>query len=246
VTGARAARARLCEAGAVTSRLDIAGLTTRIVGPPDAPATVVLLHGFGAPGDDLVALANYFDAPARYVFPAAPLELGGLYGDSRAWWLLDLAKLEQELRSGVPRDRSDEIPEGLPNAREHLLRFLDQLQARYQIPDDKLVIGGFSQGAMLALDIALHRQTPPAGLVLMSTTWVAAKDWEPRFGSLAGVPIVMSHGRNDMLLPFSVSEALRDRLRTAGANVEWHQFVGGHEIPPAVLDAVGAFLRASR
>jgi phospholipase/carboxylesterase len=230
----------------VTSPLDIGGLTTRIVGAPDASTTVVLLHGFGAPGDDLVALAGYFDAPARYVFPAAPLELGGLYGDSRAWWLLDLAKLEQELRAGTPRDRSDEIPEGLPNARAQLLRFLDQLQARYQIPDDKLVLGGFSQGAMLALDVALHRAKPPAALVLMSTTWVAAKDWEPRFSALAGVPIIMSHGRNDMLLPFSVSEALRDRLREAGAKVDWHQFLGGHEIPAAVLEAVGSFLRANR
>ena len=53
----------------------------------------------------------------RFVFPAAPLELGGLYGDSRAWWLLDLAKLERELRAGAIRDRRDEVPEGLADAR---------------------------------------------------------------------------------------------------------------------------------
>ena len=53
-----------------------------------------------------------------------------------------------------------------------------------------------------------------------------------------------AHGRDDMLLPFSVAESLRDRLRAAGATVDWHQFVGGHEIPPIVLDAVAKFLRA--
>jgi len=223
------------------TRLDLAGLTTRIVG--DDPITVVLLHGFGAPGDDLVSLASVIDAPVRFVFPEAPLELSALYGASRAWWLLDLARLEQELASRVPRDRSGEIPDGLPAARAQLIRFLDMLQGRFNIPDHELVLGGFSQGAMLALDVALHRPKPPAGLIVMSGTIVAEADWAPRYASLAGVPVVMSHGRNDMLLPFSIAEALRDKLRAAGAKVDWHQFLGGHEIPPTVLDAAGSFLR---
>ena len=62
--------------------MEIGGLTTRIVGADDAPLTVVLLHGFGAPGDDLVPLADVIHAQARFVFPEAPIELGGLYGDS--------------------------------------------------------------------------------------------------------------------------------------------------------------------
>src|SRR5262245_50743101 len=105
--------------------MEIAGLTARIVG--DAPLTVVLLHGFGASGDDLVPLADVIDAPARFVFPEAPIELGGLYGDSRAWWMLDLARLEEELRRGTPRDRRDEVPPGLPAARDQVTRFVDQL-----------------------------------------------------------------------------------------------------------------------
>jgi phospholipase/carboxylesterase len=227
-----------------TTRLELAGLTTRIVGPADATITVVLLHGFGAPGDDLVALAHELDAPARFVFPAAPLELGGLYGDSRAWWLLDLARLEAELRSGRPRDRRDEIPDGLVEARAHVMRLLDQLQARFAIADDQLVLGGFSQGAMLSLDVALHRAGPPAGLIQMSGTLIAEAAWQPRMHALAGVPVVMSHGRNDQLLPFAIAEVLRDRLTAAGARVDWHPFLGGHEIPSTVLAAVTAFLSA--
>jgi phospholipase/carboxylesterase len=226
------------------TRLDLAGLTMRIVGPADATTTVVLLHGFGAPGDDLVALAEYIAAPVRFVFPEAPLELGGLYGDSRAWWLLDLARLEDDLRRGTPRDRRDEIPDGLSAAREQLSRLLDQLCARYNIPDDQLVLGGFSQGAMLALDVALHRDAPPAGLILMSGTLLAESAWQPRMAKLAGVPVLMSHGRDDMLLPFGVAEVLRDKLIAAGAPLDWHPFIGGHEIPAVVLDAAGNFLRA--
>lgn len=226
--------------------IDLAGLTSVVVGPANARVTCVMLHGFGAPGDDLVALAGELDGgrDVRYVFPAAPLELGGLYGEARAWWLLDLAKLEQELRSGAPRDRRSEIPDGLPIAREHVSRLLDQVTARFDVQPGTLVLGGFSQGAMLALDVALHRQTPPAALILMSGTLVAESEWAPRMATLAKVPVVLSHGKHDMLLPFSIAELLRDRLREAGAIVEWVPFVGGHEIPRAVLGAASTLITA--
>lgn len=221
-------------------RIDIAGLTTRIVG--DGKLTVVLLHGFGAPGDDLVALAQFIRAPVRFVFPEAPLELGGLYGDSRAWWLLDLVRLEEELRTGKLRDRRGEVPEGLEAARSQVSRFLDQLQARYAIDPAHLVFGGFSQGAMVSLDVALHRATPPAALIQMSSTPLAESIWKPRMKQLAGVPVLQSHGRNDALLPFAMAELLRDDLKEAGANVAWIEFAGGHEIPPQVLDGVTTLL----
>jgi phospholipase/carboxylesterase len=224
--------------------VEIAGLTTRVLGPADARLTVVLLHGFGAPGDDLVALAQFIGVPARYVFPEAPLELGGLYGDARAWWRLDLAKLEADMRSGAARDRRSEVPDGLAPAREQLSRFLDQLKVRYRIEDHQLVLGGFSQGAMLSLDVALHRETPPAALILMSGTLLAESEWGPRMSKLAKVPVMQSHGRNDALLPFSIAEMLRDKLRAAGAVIDFTQFVGGHEIPPVVLDSAGKLLRS--
>jgi phospholipase/carboxylesterase len=218
------------------TRLDLAGLSTYVVGPDDAAATCVLLHGFGAPGDDLLGLATALDAPVRFVVPAAPLELGGLYGDARAWWLIDLMRLEDELRRGVTRDRRDEVPDGLLEARGHVLRLLDELAARFSIAPDRLVLAGFSQGAMLSLDVALHRDAPPAGLLLMSGTLIAAAVWQARMASLAGVPVVLSHGRRDGLLPFSLAEILRDQLIAAGAEVDWVPHNGAHEIPQVVLD----------
>lgn len=217
---------------------ELAGLTTRIVG--DGPVTVVLLHGFGAPGDDLVALAQFIRVPnVRFVFPAAPIELGGLYGDARAWWQLDLAKLEQDLRTGSIRDRRSEVPVGLDVARAKISALLDELK----VDNTKLVLGGFSQGAMLSLDVALHRDVAPAGLALMSGTLLAESLWEPKFAKLSGVPVFMSHGIADSLLPFAISQHLRDRLVAAGAKVTWVEFMGGHEIPPPVLDGVTKLIR---
>ena len=225
----------------MSQRLQLAGLTTRVVGPDDAKLTVVLLHGFGAPGDDLVALAEMIEAPSvRFVFPEAPVALGGMYGGGRAWWPLDLMRLEQEMRTGKLADRRAEIPEGLHEVRAKVSGMLDALDT----PDDRIVLGGFSQGAMLSVDVALHRATPPAGLVVMSGTLIAEPEWQPRFAGLANVPVLQSHGRADALLPFAVAESLRDHLRAGGATVEWLPFAGGHEIPRAVLAALGAFLRA--
>lgn len=226
------------------NRLELAGLTTHIVGPADATTTVVLLHGFGAPGDDLVSLASYLRSPVRFVFPEAPIELGGLYGESRAWWRLDLMKLEADMRSGAIRDRRDEVPDGLPEVRAQLSNCLDELQTKLSIAADQLVLGGFSQGAMLALDVALHRAAPPAGLILMSGTLLAESEWNPRMASLKGVPVMQSHGKQDGLLPFSIAELLRDRLKEAGAVVDWQPFAGGHEIPPQVLAAVAKLIAA--
>lgn len=200
--------------------------------------TVVLLHGFGAPGDDLVDLGRYLEAPPRthWVFPVAPIELGGIYGDARAWWMIDARSFEQ----AAPRDRTEEIPEGLDEARAHVLELLDDLIRGGAGP---IVLGGFSQGAMLSLDTALHLPPEAArhlvGLALMSGTPINGAAWAPRLANLRGLPILVSHGRRDPLLSFTAAQALRDRLRGAGAGVDWVEFEGGHEIPRPVLEQLG-------
>ena len=92
-----------------TQLLTISGLTTRVVErTPDPKQTVVLLHDFGAPGDDLVALAQYIDAPARFVFPEAPLEpsIATLLPRKR-WLLIGLAN--DELGYIIPKRQWDAV-----------------------------------------------------------------------------------------------------------------------------------------
>jgi phospholipase/carboxylesterase len=217
-------------------------LALRAVGPPPSKArlTVVMMHGFGAPGDDLVDLARSVETPdgTRFVFPEGPLELPGLYGDARAWWMLDLARIERAL-AGIVEDRSEEIPEGLAEARDQIDALLGELVAGGA---RRIVIGGFSQGAMLALDVALHTAHPIAGVAFLSGTRINGTAWAERLARVRGLPVAMTHGRRDALLPFAVAESLRDQLRAAGADVDWVEFAGGHEIPPPALAALGRLI----
>ena len=208
-------------------------------GGGDGPM-VVLLHGFGAGGEDLVDLAEYVDAPegTRWVFPAAPLALGGPYGEGRAWWMIDLDRLAREHAS----DRSAELPDGLAGARAAMLGVLDALARDHGRTDARTVLGGFSQGAMLTVDVALHAPGPLAGLALLSGTLIAAPVWQARAAALAGVTVLQSHGTRDALLPFAGAEQLRDFLLGAGAVVGFLPFPGGHELPPPVLEALSDLL----
>lgn len=226
-----------------TQPIEMAGFTTRVVDRADATLTTILLHGFGAPGDDLVTLAHAVEAPTRFVFPEAPLRLGGMYGAARAWWPLDLAKLERALHSGSQAALRGEVPAGLAQARAQLSQLVDEVEKRFSVPRDRIVLGGFSQGSMLALDVALHTKQAVAAVVVLSGTLVAGAEWVPLMPTLAGTPIFQSHGRQDPLLPFEVAELLRDQLVQAGVPVDWRPFDGGHTVPAAVLTELGAFLR---
>lgn len=228
----------------------LGGLQARLTGGTDGQGggdgpVVVLLHGFGAPGDDLVPLWQALDAPrgTRFVFPEGPLALSMGFGQSRAWWMLDLDKLNRDLAAGRPRDASREVPKGLVEARERVVALLDDVTRRLGADPKRTVLGGFSQGAMLSCDVALRTTRPFAGLVLLSGTLLAQDEWVPLMPKRKGLRVLQSHGSKDPLLPFFLAEQLRDHLRQAGLPVEWVGFRGGHEIPDAVLTKLGPFLR---
>jgi len=216
----------------------------------DAPLTVVLMHGFGAPGDDLVGLAPALAVPpgTQIVFPEAPLALADLtplpfFGDARAWWPLDMERIQRSIVRGEQRDLTGEVPEGLASAREKAIAMLDALVAEGTRPE-RIVLGGFSQGGMLAADVVLraHADRAFAGLVILSGTLVAESEWRPLMPKRKGLPVFQSHGTEDPLLPFAIAETLRDHLTAAGLSVTFHAFEGGHGIPPATMRALSGWL----
>ncbi len=227
----------------------VGGLKGRLTGGSDGHGggdgpVVMLLHGFGAPGDDLVPLADVIQVPTgtRWLFPEAPLSLNMGFGDSRAWWIVDFARIQEDRAAGRIRDLSVEVPQGLALARERFLAFLKELPRQLSIDYKKTVIGGFSQGAMLTCDAVLHTDYPFAGLVQLSGNLLAQAVWGPLMSKRKGLPVFQSHGTLDDILPHVGAERLRDALIQSGLAVEWHSFRGGHEIPELVLRRLNTFI----
>ena len=132
------------------------GLRIHVTGGTDGNGggngpVIILLHGFGAPGNDLVPLADVLNVPTgtRFVFPEGPLTLSFGPRDACAWWLIDMARMAQDQAAGRPRDLSNEIPKGLAPARDTMLTFLKEVEHTFNADPHKTVLGGFSQGAML-------------------------------------------------------------------------------------------------
>ncbi len=225
------------------TRQKIADLDCVVVKDPKCAspkAAVILCHGFGAPANDLVSLAREFmetDGPQQevvYIFPAAPIELDPLF-DARAWWMIDIEKIQQLMMDGETREMQRESPELLPERRESLTRLIDQCRLDYSLPASRIIVGGFSQGSMLATDVALHYPEPLGGLIVWSGALINAKIWTPEAKRQSPIDVVQSHGRSDPILPITGAEDLRDMMTREKHRVRYVEFGGQHAIP---LEAV--------
>jgi phospholipase/carboxylesterase len=230
-------------------RVRVANLDVVLGGGPDREGggtgpMLVLLHGYGAPGEDLVPLSRQLavDSSVRFAFPAAPhvLEMG-LPSDQagRAWWQIDMVELQRAVMLRDFETLTAREPDGLSEARAGVVALLDALEADHGLARDKLVLGGFSQGAMLATDVTLRAERPPAALAILSGSLIAKGEWLPLMKARAGLPVLQSHGRTDPVLSFEIAEKLRDELTNAGLAVEFIAFNGGHGIPNGAVDALG-------
>lgn len=200
--------------------------------------TVVLFHGYGADMMDLASLSQAVQAPktTNWYFPNGHLSVPiGPHHEGRAWFPISLSELER----GGNIDLSTVVPPGLKRARENALEFLQKLN----VPSEKLVIGGFSQGAMLATEVMLHMEKPPAGLALLSSTLVNAESWATLAKKHPGYRFFQAHGARDQVLSFALAQKLEQVLKGAGWTGQLQRFEGGHEIPSEVLIQLGAFLR---
>ncbi len=136
-------------------------------------------------------------------------------------------------------DFSGTRPPGLGNA---AVRVVDLLTAIGRSPGGPVVLGGFSQGAMVASEVAFRSDTPLAGLVLLSGTVVDEASWRAGYARRRGLPVFVAHGRRDGVLPFASSDRMRQDLHRAGLDVTWYPFDGRHDIPADVVTELNRFL----
>ncbi|MFM7057181.1 MAG: alpha/beta hydrolase [Planctomycetota bacterium] len=221
--------------------------------PADTPPAllVVLSHGFGAAGDDLAGLGVQLlqtvpelAVAVRFVFPAAPQDLAeyGMPG-GRAWWPINMAGLMQMQQTRDYSQLTQLRPPGMTEATAQLAVAIREMQQHWGLADNQLVVGGFSQGAMVSTNLVLDLPLHPALLVIFSCTLLDRAHWEELALRHKGCPVLLSHGSTDDILPQSAAEELVQMLQKAGFTLDVCRFRGGHTIPMNVLAALSESLK---
>jgi phospholipase/carboxylesterase len=212
----------------------------------------VFCHGFGASGEDLVGLAGEFlqiaetDAGLRLVFPAAPhaLDDQGMPG-GRAWWLMSVQRLMNALEEGQFEQVRAEVPEGIDATRQLLTETIQVALQQCGLGTNRLLLGGFSQGAMLCVETSVRGlPQPPSKLCIYSGALICEKLWKPNLAKLKQTEILQSHGRMDPILPLQTGLWLRDLLRESGCDVDFVEFNGPHTIPYEAIERTARMLVA--
>jgi phospholipase/carboxylesterase len=197
---------------------------------------VVFLHGYGADGNDLIAIGQEWQSllpNAAFVSPHAPEPCAGA-PMGRQWF---------ELTFRNPNERWL----GVNKARPLLDAFLDAELARHGLPAEALALVGFSQGTMMSLHTGLRRATPPAAIVGYSGLYVTPEGTggpERARGEIrARPPVLLVHGTEDNLIPAQAMFVSAQLLAAAEVPVEWHLSHGiGHGIDGEGLRQGGLFL----
>jgi phospholipase/carboxylesterase len=201
--------------------------------------SVIWLHGLGADGHDFEPVVPMLRTPGiRYVFPHAPSLPVTINGGwvMPAWY--DILSLEHVSH----RENEAHI-----RASARRIEALVDRERERGVPSRQIVLAGFSQGAAMALHVALRHADPLAGIIALSGYLVlGSRLGEERSAGNQETPILLCHGTEDPIVPITLGERTRDALRQSAPDcpIEWHAFTMEHTVCPEELDLVGTWLRA--
>ena len=190
---------------------------------------VVLMHGFGASSKDLAPLASAIHSTGYiYAFPQAPIEMRmGVGGFGYAWAPIS----------------GEGIDESINNSKNLINKFLDQLVKLYGDEDTKLVLGGFSQGAMMALEVGLKRRDLICGIISCSG-WIHASQTDNEPDSNNQQEIFIGHGSLDDIVPIQKSIEAMDKLSSIGYSTQFREYDIAHEISQIEISDISEWLQS--
>lgn len=197
----------------------------------EPPPLLVLLHGLGSNEHDLFSFAPYLDKSLFVVSARAPL---ALFPGGYAWFQIDFTP--QGLRMHI--DQAE-------RSRLILLAFLDELLERYEVDAKRVYLAGFSQGAMMSMNVALTHPEKVAGVLAMSGR--VLPDILPHIAApeqLQGLPFFVSHGIYDEVLPIENGRATQEILSQLPVALTYKEYPMAHEISPQSFADVTAWLQA--
>jgi phospholipase/carboxylesterase len=195
-----------------------------------ADALVILLHGYGSNGADLISLAPYWQNALPGAAFAAPNAIEPIPGMREAYQWFPITQLDPNL-----------MEQGVRGAAASVERFIDKELERHGLDESRLALVGFSQGTMMALHVGLRRRTSPAGVLGYSGVMVGARTLKDEITSKP--PVLLIHGTEDDRIPADAMFESAEALAAADHGAQWHLSYGiPHSIGPDGLDWGGAFL----
>jgi phospholipase/carboxylesterase len=197
-------------------------------GKPDA--LVVLLHGYGSNGADLINLAPHWTKALPGAVFVAPNAIEPTAQNPGGFQWFPLTHMDPHLMEAGARQAAVSVD-----------RFLDRELARYELPPERLALVGFSQGTMMALYVGMRRMPVPAAVLGFSGVLVGARKLKEEV--TASPPILLVHGDQDPVIPVTAMFDSAEALAGAGFGAQWHLSYGvPHAIGPDGLELGGAFL----
>lgn len=194
-------------------------------------ALVILIHGYGSNGDDLISLAAMIQPAlpdAGFVAPNAPSMIPRMAA-AHQWWPIETFSMAERAA-------------GATAAAPGLDAFITHELEAAGLTSDRLLLVGFSQGTMMALHVGLRRPAPVAGIVGISGMLVAPDRLEADIRSRP--PVLLIHGTEDDVVPFRSMDLAATALTANGVPAETHISPGvGHSVGQDGLAAATAFAR---
>ncbi len=197
--------------------------TPAIIIEPQGPhrASIIWLHGLGADGHDFAPITTELQLPdalgVRFILPHAPhrpVTINGGYV-MRAWY--DIAHTDI--------GRTPDLG-GIEASRQAMADLIDH-EVAAGIPPERIILAGFSQGGVIAIETVTHHQDKLGGAIALSCYLARNVDLP---AATRPIPVFLAHGTEDTIVPHGLGLAARDALEKQGYAVEWHAYQMPHSV----------------
>jgi thioredoxin len=203
-------------------------LITNVISGSEARRVLLLAHGYGADETDLGGLLTYLDPDGMFatVMPRGPHAAPGAPGFS--WY---------DMSAPPSADTFAEVLDALDET-------LDGACEQFGFPRSEAIVGGFSQGAGLALALALRSSSAahPAGALAMSPFLPGLEGLEIDDASVASIPVLIQHGTHDPMIPIKQSRTLARALRGVGVPTVFREYPMEHQVALESLQDAHAWM----
>lgn len=202
----------------------------------NSDSTVIWLHGLGANGYDFEPVARILDSKGRrFVLPHAPTMSVTINGGANmpAWY--DILSLDPGARD-VPRESADDV-----YFSAKLVNSLIEREIQNGIPEERIVLAGFSQGGAMALHVAVRSKYNLAGIIALSCYLPIREKFENELKNIS-IPIFQAHGRFDMVVPYYSGLYTHELLTSKSIKVNWNEYQIGHEVSNEEISDIESWL----